>query len=309
MVFKKILQRFGVGGPSVDTILDRADVQPGGMITGHVNVIGGDHDVDIDEIALSLVVRAESEAGDEEYSHNVDFAHTVVNGAFALAAGQEFSLPFQMQVPWSSPITHVYGQPLHGMEVGVRTELAVAKAIDKGDLDPLRVHPLASQEAVLQGFEQLGFGFKTADVETGRIAGLNQELPFFQEIEYFPPQTHVGRVSEIELTFVADGAGVNVVLEADRRGGIFGGGGDTYGRFTLSHVEAENHDWAGAIATWLDHVAASGGGFGHVDHGHHDAHESSGFGGMVAGAALGVAGGLVAGEVLDEVFEDEEDED
>ena len=81
----------------------------------------------------------------------------------------------------------------------------------------------------------------------------------------------IGRVSEIELTFVADGAGVNVVLEADRRGGIFGGGGDTYGRFTLSHVEAENHDWAGAIGAWLDLVAA-GGGFGHSSHGHDGGH-------------------------------------
>ena len=263
MVFKKILQRLGVGGPSVDTVLDRADAQPGGMLTGRIDIVGGDHDVDIDEISLSLTVRAESEVGDEEYSHNVEFARTVVNGPFALAAGKEYSLPFQMPVPWETPITHIHGQFLHGMQVGVRTELSVAKAIDKGDLDPLRVHPLPSQQAVLRGFEQLGASFKKADVETGRIAGLRQELPFFQEIEYFPPRSHAGRISELELTFVAAGAGLAVVLEGDRRGGVFGGGGDTYGRFSMSHAEAENHDWASAIGSWLDHVARRGGfGFG-----------------------------------------------
>lgn len=314
MVFKKILQRFGVGGPSVDTVLTRPDTQPGRTLTGQVNITGGDHDVDIDHVALALVVRAEHESGDYEGNTVIPFAHLVVANGFRLASGENRSIPFEMPVPWETPITHLYGSPLRGMAVGVQTELAVAKSVDKGDLDMVNVHPLASQEAVLEAFQQLGFGFKHADVETGHIAGLRQELPFYQEIEYFPPQHFAHQMGEVELTFVADTHNLAVVLEADRRGGAFGGGGDSFGRFHVSHPDAENHDWAGGINAWLSQLAEHSAHYGHHEpHGHyeHEGHGGGvGVGGVVAGVAAGVVGGMVLGEVFDEVgdfFEGDED--
>ena len=62
-----------------------------------------------------------------------------------------------------------------------------AGAPDKGDLDPVDVHPLPSQDAVLNAFGELGFLFCTADVEMGQLHGVPQELGFYQEIEFFPP--------------------------------------------------------------------------------------------------------------------------
>ena len=69
------------------------------------------------------------------------------------------------------------------MRLGVQTELALAGAMDKGDLDPLFVNPLPAQEHVLGALDRLGFRFKKADLERGTLRG--SQMPFFQEIEYY----------------------------------------------------------------------------------------------------------------------------
>lgn len=252
MVFKKMLRALGVGGPSVDTVLAGDRVHPGGLVTGEVRMAGGDTDADIEHVALSLVTRVER--GDDGTAV-VEFHRVVVAGRFRLPAGGNHAIPFQVPVPWETPLTEVYGQHLHGMSLGLRTELAVAGAVDKGDLDPLRVAPLPSQAAVLDAFARMGFHFRTADLEQGRISGVRQQLPFFQEIEYYPP-AHLARgVTQVELTFVTDPQGLVVVLEADRRGGLFHAGGDVYGRFQAGHLEAERIDWAPRVDQWLGQVA------------------------------------------------------
>src|SRR5262249_37340415 len=60
MVFKRMLAAFGVGGPSVDTVLDASHAMPGQVITGQVRIQGGGADADIDRIELSLVTRADA---------------------------------------------------------------------------------------------------------------------------------------------------------------------------------------------------------------------------------------------------------
>lgn len=208
----------------------------------------------------------------------------------------------------------------------MRTELAVAGARDKGDLDQLSIAPLPAQEAILEAFGQLGFGFKSADLEYGHIAGTGQQLPFYQEIELTPAPRYAHQVNEIEVTFLANPGGVEVVLEADKRGGLFSGGHDALTRFTVGHHDSR--DWTAEVDGWVRQLTerhggahAHGGPYAvHDHHGHHDhdGHHRSGPGvgtaiaAGAAGLAVGVVGGMVAAEVVDEVgdfFEgDEEDE-
>jgi sporulation-control protein len=306
MVFKKMLQKLGVGGPSVDTVLSDPRCLPGGTLAGEVRITGGEGDAEIEHIALSLVTRVER---GERGQGMVEFHRVVVSGPTKLTAKQDRTIPFSIPVPWEVPVTEVGGQRLPRMELGLRTEVSIAKAVDKGDLDPVYVTPLESQDAVLEAFGQLGFHFKSADLEAGRIYGIRQELPFFQEIEFYPPSQFAGRINEVELTMVASPAGLVVVLEADKRGGMFsGGGGDFIGRFEASHQEAPEMDWARIFGEWLDRVSSRrssmmhGGGYGGHGHhggGHHGGHRGGGMGGMVAGAAAGVLGGMMIGEMLD----------
>src|SRR5687767_13918107 len=171
-MFSRMLSAFGIGGPSVDTVLDSPHAVPGQTITGQVRIQGGSSEAEIGQVVLSLVTQVEVErggfggfGGDDERGEVAEFFRMVVQQGLRVPAGQLVSIPFQLPVPWETPITAVGGAALPGLSVGVRTELLVAGAPDKGDLDPVLVAPLPSQNKVLDAFGQLGFSFRSADVE------------------------------------------------------------------------------------------------------------------------------------------------
>ncbi|MFE2127314.1 sporulation protein [Streptomyces amritsarensis] len=327
MVFKRLLGSMGVGGPAVDTVLDVTTAVPGGSLTGEVRLTGGSAGFDIEHITLELVARVEAETEDGEREGTVAFERFHIGGGFRLAAAENRSVPFAVTLPWETPVTQLHGEPL-GIVLGVRTELGIAGARDKGDLDPLSVGPLPVQEAILEAFGQLGFGFRSADLESGRIGGTGQQLPFHQEIELTPAPQYAHRISEIEVTFLANPGGLEVVLEADRRGGLFSGR-DALGRHVVSHDGAAHRDWNAVVESWISqlldahtaraaHTAHSPyGDDAHGDgHGQHGGHRSGpGMGSVAAagaaGLAVGVVGGMVAAEAVDEIgdfFEGDEDE-
>ncbi|MFG1800365.1 sporulation protein [Micromonospora carbonacea] len=251
MVFKRLMQAMGVGGPSVETVLSNPNCRPGGQLEGVVHVAGGEHAVDIDYVALGLVTRVEMESGDSEYETTQEFHRRQVTGAFRLEPGQRYDVPFRFDVPWETPLTELYGQHLHGMTMGLRTELEVARAVDKGDLDAVAVHPLPAQEALLEALLRLGFRFARADVERGHIYGVRQHLPFYQEIEFYPAPQYAQAINQLEVTFVTDPQQVQVVLEIDKRGGVFTEGRDAFGRFSVDHATVHNTDWAAQLDGWL----------------------------------------------------------
>jgi sporulation-control protein len=248
VVFKKMMRAFGVGGPSVDTVLANPNTRPGLTLDGQVRILGGDHDVTIEQVILGLVTRVEHEHG----GGLSEFHRVPVAGAFQVRAGEQRDLPFSFPVPWETPITDVYGQRLRGMTMGLRTELVVAKAADKGDLDEVAVHPLPAQERILDAFAQLGFRFAKADLEHGGIYGVRQQLPFYQEIEFYPSPQFASAINQLELTFLATPQHLQVVLEMDKRGGLFTEGRDAFGRFTVDYASAEQTDWAAQLHGWLE---------------------------------------------------------
>ncbi|MFD7782151.1 sporulation protein [Streptomyces nojiriensis] len=332
MVFKRLLGSIGIGGPTVDTVLAPGAVLPGGHLAGEVRLKGGKAAFDVEHITLELVARVEAETSDGEHEGVVIFDRFNVGGGFPLGEGEERSVPFAVALPWETPVTELYGQAL-GIVLGVRTELGVAGARDKGDLDPLTVGPLPVQEAVLEALGQLGFGFKSADLEYGRIGGTGQQLPFYQEIELTPTPQYAHVMRQIEVTFLANPGGMEVVLEADKPRGFFSSGHDALTRFTVSHAGVEGRDWTVEVDGWMRQLAAGRGartvpaphgpGDAYGSHAHkaehgqvrHGSGPGPGMGTVVAagaaGLAVGVVGGMVAAEVVDEVgdfFESDDEE-
>lgn len=301
-VFKRMLSAFGVGGPSVDTVLDSSDVSAGEVLRGRVSIQGGSNDVVIDSVVLSLVTRVEVERAGGEASGVGEFHRIVVQRDVRVTANERLDIPFQLSMPWETPITAVGNARLPGMTVGVRTELVIKGAPDKGDLDPVAVHPLPSQNRVLEAFGEMGATFRSADVEVGRIHGVPQELGFYQEIEFFPPGQFAGRLTQVELTFVASPRDLWVIIEADKRGGLFRPGGDTFGRFHMSHEDAERADWTSLIGSWLaqaaDRAPQHGYHQGHHGQGHHG-RRGPGMGAVVGGVAGGLVGGMILGDMMD----------
>jgi len=321
MVFKKMLSAFGVGGPSVDTVLTNPNTRPGLTLDGQVNLVGGDAPASIEQISIGLVTRVEIESGGGDHAGMMEFHRMPVSGRLELAPKQQLSIPFQFPVPWETPVTDVYGHRLHGMTMGLRTEVAVARAVDKSDLDQVAVHPLPIHERILEAFQALGFRFKHADLERGHIYGVQQTLPFYQEIEFFAAPQYAQAVNEVELTFVTSPQGVEVILECDKRGGFFTGGQDVIGRYAVPHSDAGRTDWVQVVDGWLRETTSRYGSlraqgygmqpgpygppghYGPQGHYGHQGQRGSGMGGMLAAGALGVVGGMVAGELIEDAFE------
>ncbi|WP_406355352.1 sporulation protein [Streptomyces sp. NBC_01635] len=258
MVFKRLLGSPGVGGPSVDTVLEPGPVRPGGTLAGQVRLVGGDTAFDVEQVALELVARVrDGEDGGRGVA--VPFERFAIGGGFRLDEGEARTVPFGVTLPWETPVTELDGRELD-VRLGVRTELAVAgtqapEADNDPDpgLDPLGVGPLPAQEAILGAFRQLGYGLRSAGLEHGRIGGTGQRLPFHQEMGLTPAPSYADRVEEIELTFLTHPGGIDVVLEADKRGAGNAGGDDTghdaLSRFTVGHDDAR--DWATEVDGWV----------------------------------------------------------
>jgi sporulation-control protein len=251
MVFKRLLQAVGVGGPSVETVLANPNCRPGGYLDGRVRVVGGDHAVDVEYVAIGLRTRVEVEGADTEYSADQEFHRQRLTGSFRLDRGARYEVDFHFNVPWETPITEVYGQRLYGMTMSLTTELEVARAVDSSDLDAVAVHPLPAQERILDALLHLGFRFSRADVERGRVSGVRQELPFYQEIEFHPPAAYAGAINELELTFLATPSVLQVVLEIDKCGGLLTEGHDAFGSFDVDYGTVDQIDWVAEMDRWL----------------------------------------------------------
>lgn len=253
MGFKKLLASLGAGGASVETVLTEANVVPGGVVQGEVRIQGGSVDQQIEGLSVGLQARVEVEGGDQEQKQDIEFGKVRLGGAFEVKAGAVHVVPFGLEIPWETPVTSVAGQQLRGMNIGVTTELEIARAVDSGDLDPINVHPLPAQQAILDAFLQLGFRFKSADMERGHIRGTRQKLPFYQEIEFFAPQQYRG-LNQVEVSFVADDREMDVVLEMDKKPGLFGEGSDSFRAFKVGLDDFRTTDWAAYLNQWLAEV-------------------------------------------------------
>ncbi|MDH2426967.1 sporulation protein [Sphaerisporangium sp. TRM90804] len=234
MVFRKLMAAFGAG-VEVDTVLNNATVRPGESLRGVVNFRGGGSEYRVEGIYVDLTAVVEVESGDNEHKTTYSFLRQQVAGSFQLGAGVAHAQPFEIPVPWETPISAIGGHSLYGMKLGVSTELALAGALDKGDLDPLFVSPLPAQEHIIMALDRLGFRFKKADLERGTLRG--SHMPFFQEIEYYAGGQWRGHFNELELTFIAGPTQMDVILEADKRGGFLTSSHDTYNRFTVRYGE------------------------------------------------------------------------
>lgn len=254
MGFKKLLASMGAGGASVETELSESNVVPGGVVQGEVRVQGGSVSQRIQGLSVGLQARVESEGHDgEEIKQNIEFTKQQIGGAFEVQPGAVHVVQFGLEIPWETPVTAIDGQQLRGMNIGVVTELDIARALDSGDLDPVNVHPLPAQQAILDAFIHLGFRFKSADMERGHVRGTRQRLPFYQEIEFHAPQQYRG-LNQVELTFVADDREMDVVLEMDKKPGLFSEGSDSFRAFTVGLGDFQGTDWPGYLNQWLAEV-------------------------------------------------------
>ncbi|WP_028450471.1 sporulation protein [Chitinibacter tainanensis] len=229
-MFKKLFAAVGVGGATVDTVLDNPQVVPGGTLSGVVCIKGGSVEQTIEYVDLVLMTEAEQEAGEDE----IRVAHALgrfrASGALQIQAGQEQRLPFSFQLPLELPVNNATALTTPGAPyyphiraaVWVHTDLAIAAAIDAKDRDFLDVRPLPQMQALIAALGQLGYMHASTDVEIGtvRVNDIYSSLGCYQEFEFRPTQGGFGGltgVQEVEVTCIPRPEGVHVLVEVDRR--------------------------------------------------------------------------------------------
>ncbi|GAA3790217.1 sporulation protein [Streptomyces phyllanthi] len=234
MAFRKFLSSLGINAPEVETVLDRTVVRPGESLTANITVRGGGADVEIERFAVELVVRFESHGETEARYLNPIFTYTF-DAPFVLRAGETRTEKVALELPWEMPLTHALGRPLTGAYSAVRTLLAIDGAVDRGDVDPVEVHALPAQDAVLRALEELGFRRVEAEVKPGHAHGTRQSADWWQEIEHRFPAAY--GLKDVELLLVARESDLDVHP------------GTSAKRLTLPYEETTDH---AVLTTRLD---------------------------------------------------------
>jgi sporulation-control protein spo0M len=243
----------GWTGLSVKTVLTNPSTRPGLTLEGRVIVAAGGTDVPVGHVVLGLLSRVEPD--DPEADRLLlEFHRVRVAGAFVVPAGLRRVLPFAAPVPWETPVTVLSGQLLLSLRMGLRTELELDPMLDQGDLVPVYVYPLPAQEQILATLDTLGFQLRQAGLQPERLPGVNQALPLHQKIGFWAAPLYAGPFTELELTFITDPEGVEVIFWLDRRKALAGAGHFSLSRFRVQHASVARTDWAALVDAWLRHA-------------------------------------------------------
>ncbi|MFD8499984.1 sporulation protein [Amycolatopsis sp. NPDC059657] len=260
-MFQKVLASFGSGGARIDArLLDRS-VVPGRPLRGEVVLIGGDVDQEINALSVTLIARVEV-PGERPSITDLTFGSQQLSGREQVAPGQQVRVPFEIQLPWETPISSVFGKPLAGIAVGLQTQLDVANSVaDPQDVDAAAIEPLPAQKRILDALSRIGFTFRGAALEQGRINGARQQLPFFQEIRFTPSPRFAPVFDGLAVTFLSTADETQVVLEVTKRvrvsksGGFGGRGQEFLGMFKVAHANIDGVKWEAQLEGWLHEVA------------------------------------------------------
>ncbi|MEV4710102.1 sporulation protein [Micromonospora sp. NPDC049374] len=240
----------GGTGLTVQTALANPSTRPGLRLPGRVNLIAGSVDVPVLHVRLGLVGTVEPD-DPEAPRRLVQFHQAQVAGAGVLRAGRARSIPFELAIPWETPVTTYGGVPLLSLRMGLRTEVAIEATLDQGAMVPVFVHPLPTQQHILAALDTLGFSVRQSGLVDGRLPGVQQALPLHQRWGFWVGPLYAGPITELEVIFVANSAGLEVILWCDRRLALAGITHTSISRFRIWHVGADQRDWVSTVDGWL----------------------------------------------------------
>ncbi|TDC43640.1 sporulation protein SpoOM [Micromonospora sp. KC207] len=240
----------GWTGLSVRTTLPNASTRPGLRLPGRVTLRAGPHDVPVRQLRLGLVSQVEPDDPGAP-RRLVQFHQVTIAGAFVVPAGRRRAVDFAVPLPWETPVTIFGGVPLMSLRMGLRTEASLDVDLDQGALVPIFVHPLPTQQHVLAALDALGFSMRQAGLVDGRLPGVEQGLPLHQRLGWWVAPLYAGPITELEVIFVANAAGLEVLLWADRRLSLAGVTHQSISRFRVWHAGADRVDWVAVVDGWL----------------------------------------------------------
>lgn len=219
-MIQKVLASIGIGNAKVDTKLHRERLTAGDVVSGVIEVVGGNVEQQIDTIYLTLYTTFVKEANDTKIYDKAVVARFTVSEPFTIREGEIREIPFSFNLPYTTPLTR--GKT----KVWIQTELDIKLAVDPTDKDMIQVLPAPLAANVLEAIRQLGFRMKSAECERAPYT-MKTPMPFIQEFEFSARNSPFTRyLDELELTFInQSSAHVELLLQIDRKarglGGLF----------------------------------------------------------------------------------------
>ncbi|MGF1552286.1 MAG: sporulation protein [Paracoccaceae bacterium] len=242
-MFRKVLASLGIGGASVDAVLERQEVVVGETLRGEVRIETGSVEQEIREVALELVTSClvEPPRGDDKVRADITVASARVNPG-RIGAGERRAIPIAIEVPVSAPLS------VGSTSTRLKTRLDVAGALDPGDSDRVVLAPNRAMRAVFDGLRQEGFRLAETEVEYDR----RRANPFVQEFDFKPSGWGDWGVEEVEIAFSPARGGIEVHLTVDNRGGFFSFGRERSARFRVSDGDLGRIDMATELRRAID---------------------------------------------------------
>ncbi|NYH45588.1 sporulation-control protein spo0M [Micromonospora jinlongensis] len=287
----------------MQTTLPNPSTRPGLCLPGRVTLAAGPEDVLVRHIRLGLVTTVEPD-DPAAPRRLMQFHQLPIAGRFVVPAGRRRAVDFALPLPWETPVTTFGGVPLLSLRMGLRTEVSLDPDLDQGAMVPVFVHPLPTQQHVLAALDTLGFMIRQSGLLQGGLPGVEHTLPLHQRWGYWVGPLYAGPITELEVIFVTNSAGLEAILWMDRRLALAGITHQSISRFRIWHEDAERRDWVATVDGWIRqainrHAAAAAhadwsaqiAGSAHVSrHPDEPIRPGYGLGGTAGGAGVGGGG-------------------
>ncbi len=243
-MFKKLLSSIGIGGASIDTVLDTETLEAGESVTGRVFIKGGSTDQEIKRLTIYTMV----EIGEEIFT----LCETHIDDNIRVRANENFEISFDYILPEHTPPTFEYCQ--HWLH----TDADIKRAKDSSDRDYVEVLPHRSAKNIFEALQELGFELEEIALVEAHPQ-MSSPFPLVQELEFKPRQGHfAGRLDEIEVILLPYADYIDVYMEVDKKAGMLGEWLDNDERKVHFRLGEEVYDRNQLLRTLRDTIAEFG---------------------------------------------------
>ncbi|MDS1031002.1 sporulation protein [Bacillota bacterium LX-D] len=204
----RAMASIGIGSAKVDTYISNTRLRPEENLIGQVKIVGGNIAQQIAKIYLYLMTHYFRESNDTKIKENIILAQFELTDSFLLNPKEKREIPFSFIIPKDTPVT------IGNCSVWVHTGLDIKMGIDPTDYDKLHILPHRYTEVILEALNNLGFILVQCENEYSRLPG--KRLPFVQEFEFKPGELFKGQLAELEVVFLPNQYGIELILEIDR---------------------------------------------------------------------------------------------
>lgn len=210
--FNKMLASVGIGSAQIDTKLEKDRLKPGEMISGSIEVRGGNVEQNIDSLYLNVYTNFIRETDDRKVTDVANIGHFFISESFTIKPGALKEIPFSFQLPYDTLVT--YGKT----KIWVATGADIKSSVDPTDKDYIKVDPGNLAAAVINSIYDIGFRLRNVDCEAAPRF-LRTSLPIIQEFEFVPYSGPFrGKLDELEMTFFNQSEHqVDILMEVDRK--------------------------------------------------------------------------------------------